>query len=163
MNAVLSYLYVFRIGQYVKIGITTDPAKRFTQHAGGYNGGRRPADAEGDCDSLLVVRSNLESEQTIHSLLEPFRIDGSEWYRNEGLVADWCDRLRTSHRYSTARHLAGLPRLLDSGRIVGEGPAFRPVTHSKAPRSTTRCEECGYAAWGRKLCSRCRSAAPVKF
>lgn len=78
-----TYVYVLIVGNYAKIGYSTDPAARAKQVM--RDATRRPADAVGVPVLLTYVPGNADTEKLLHRVFADLRVEG-EWFRREGAL-----------------------------------------------------------------------------
>lgn len=113
-------VYFIRVGQYVKVGFSDDPQRRFRRLFNGATGYSAPWDCSrklADRELLGYVPGDKRDEQVAHEALEDFSV-GCEFYLAEQPVLDYVRRCLAADDVATEP----LARAAGPAVFVGQAP-----------------------------------------
>lgn len=93
----MSYVYVIRQSNYVKIGTTTDPESRLKVLKSINKGVLTPEDIDGETEVMMCVMGDAHTEHALHLMFREQRVIG-EWYSYDGALKTWCDALTSTNK-----------------------------------------------------------------
>lgn len=89
INDSTSYVYFIQSGEYIKIGKSRHPQRRYGQLIKEDDTTKRPKDVDLlDAKLLGVFIGGLVEEGMLHKKLESYRISGTEWFKATEQVLD---------------------------------------------------------------------------
>lgn len=88
-----TYLYFIECQEYIKIGLSVDPAERLKTLRKSGNGTNAPRGIDlWEAQLMRAEPGTLEDEQAMHKKFAHLRVEG-EWFKAEGDLLDYVDHL----------------------------------------------------------------------